>query len=155
MICKETVSIFCCEDISLIENYNKAIEDKNKVWHCHHRLEIQDDKIITKQELINLNLYYHRPASELIFLTETEHKSLHLHIFRNNGITTEEHRTLKTKKAISETMKGVKKTESHKLHMQKQKNKYKWLTPLGEIKEMSSNHAHRYHPDWKLIEESF
>ena len=32
-------SKYCCEDISLIENYDKAIEDKTQYWHCHHRLE--------------------------------------------------------------------------------------------------------------------
>lgn len=68
---------FCCEDISLIENYDKAIADKNNMWHCHHRLEIQEDKILSRQELKDMDLYYNRPASELIFLTSFDHRSLH------------------------------------------------------------------------------
>lgn len=31
--------------------------------------------------------------------------------------------------------------------------KYKWLTPLGEIKIMDKSNAHHYHKDWKLIEQ--
>ena len=77
MICEHTVKKFCSEDISLIENYDKAIVDTTQTWHCHHRLEIQNDKIISKQELIENDLYYNRPASELIFLTSFEHSSLH------------------------------------------------------------------------------
>ena len=72
------VDLFCCEDISLIENYDKAISDKNKMWHCHHRLEVQNDKRISVKELIKTNMYYNRPASELIFLTSSEHRSLHM-----------------------------------------------------------------------------
>jgi hypothetical protein len=71
--------MYCCEDISLIENYDKAISDNTQSWRCHHRLEIQDDgKIIyTAKQLQDMGLYYNRPASELIFLTLSEHNSLH------------------------------------------------------------------------------
>lgn len=40
MINEDKVENFCCEDFSLIENYDKAVADKEQVWHCHHRLEI-------------------------------------------------------------------------------------------------------------------
>ena len=30
------VKLFCCEDASNIENYDKAIADKENIWHCHH-----------------------------------------------------------------------------------------------------------------------
>ena len=33
----------CCEDISLIENYESAISDKTEMWDCHHRLETHDE----------------------------------------------------------------------------------------------------------------
>ena len=70
---------YCCEDLSLIENYDKAISDVTQTWRCHHRLEIQDEgKVIyTPKQLENLGLYYNRPASELIFLTLSEHNTLH------------------------------------------------------------------------------
>lgn len=65
---------YCKGDISLIENYKEAVNSKEK-WDCHHRLEIEINK--TKQELIDMNLYYNRPASELIFLTHSDHAKLH------------------------------------------------------------------------------
>ena len=69
---------YCCEDISLIENYNEAINDSKNKWELHHKLEIQNGKLVyTKKDLIDLNLYWNRPASELIFLTRKEHKALH------------------------------------------------------------------------------
>ena len=72
----KAVKKYCCEDISLIENYEKAINDTTQTWDCHHRLEIELDKSV--QELIDLGLYYDRPAKELIFLTHSEHAVLHM-----------------------------------------------------------------------------
>lgn len=66
----------CCEDISLIENYNEAVNDTTQMWDCHHRNEIELNK--NRQELIDMGLYYNRPASELIFLTHSEHTALHM-----------------------------------------------------------------------------
>ena len=70
MISKQAY-MYCREDLSLIENYDKAINDNTQIWRCHHRLEIQDNgKIIyTSKQLQDMGLYYNRPASELIFLT--------------------------------------------------------------------------------------
>lgn len=72
---RNNVQRFCCEDISLIENYDMAISDKTKTWHCHHRLGIELNK--SRDELKEMDLYYNRPACELIFLTDVEHKKLH------------------------------------------------------------------------------
>ena len=70
---------FCSEDISLIENYNKAIADKEKTWDIHHRRECDDEgrTLFTKKQLIEINLYFDRPASELIFVTRSTHKKIH------------------------------------------------------------------------------
>lgn len=68
---------FCKEDISIIENYDKAISDKSNNWVVHHKLGIAEDYQNTKDELIMMNLYFHRPASELIFMTKSEHVKLH------------------------------------------------------------------------------
>lgn len=86
MICNQTVHKFCCEDISLIENYDKAIEDKSQVWHCHHRDEIKvlpsGIKVIrSKEELIENGRYYNCPANELIFLLPSEHRKLHNSVY--------------------------------------------------------------------------
>lgn len=70
---------YCKDDISLIENYDKAIADNTQVWVCHHRLEItlNGEYAISKQELIRHGMYYKRPYFELIFMSQTEHRSLH------------------------------------------------------------------------------
>lgn len=79
MISKSNAEKYCAEDISLIENYKDAINDKFYKWHCHHRLEIQeDDQTYSVRQLKEKGLYYNRPASELIFLSPDEHFQLHM-----------------------------------------------------------------------------
>ena len=73
MISEYHAKEFCRDDISLIENYDKAIADKTQTWHCHHRRET----IFSKSDLIEIGEYYNRPACELIFLTKSEHIRLH------------------------------------------------------------------------------
>lgn len=74
---------YCCDDISLIENYEKAAADKFIGWHCHHRLETHNSDgerrsvNISAKELRALGMYYERPASELILMTSKEHLRLH------------------------------------------------------------------------------
>lgn len=79
MICEKTAKRFCNEDISLIENYDKAINDKTQTWHCHHRLEISCG--YSAIDLIKKDMYLYRPAEELIFLTPKEHCALHKNRF--------------------------------------------------------------------------
>lgn len=99
MINERTIKDYCCEDISLIENYDLAINDKTQIWHCHHRGEVLPCGRFTRDDLKKFNLYYNRPANELIFLTPKEHKALH----KNNlgKIHSEE-----TKQKISNRLKG-------------------------------------------------
>lgn len=72
-----------CKDYENIENYEAAKKDNFKGWDCHHRLETHTsdgkrrDVDITQAELKALGIYWHRPASELIFLTKSEHTNLH------------------------------------------------------------------------------
>lgn len=70
---------FCSEDISLIENYQEAIADQTKMWDTHHRRECDSEgkTLFTKKQLIDMNLYYNRPASELIFVTRSMHNKIH------------------------------------------------------------------------------
>ena len=77
MIDKHMAKIYCRDDISLIENYEQAINDTINVWDCHHRLEIHSDYRNSKKELKMMNLYENRPAAELIFLKINEHRKLH------------------------------------------------------------------------------
>lgn len=73
MINVHNAKSYCCEDISKIENYDKAIADKENIWHCHHRAEI----CYSKKELIENGDYFKVPACNLIFLTKNEHARLH------------------------------------------------------------------------------
>ena len=101
MIKIKAVKQYCCEDPSLIENYYEAINSEES-WHCHHRLGIILHK--KKKELIELGLYYNRPASELIFLTNSEHQKLH-HIKDNTFLL--EHLSEEHKEKISKTLKEL------------------------------------------------
>lgn len=70
-----TKNYYCCEDISLIENYDEAIKDTKQVWDCHHRNEITLN--VSASKLKEMGLFYYRPANELIYLPHSEHISLH------------------------------------------------------------------------------
>lgn len=82
MFSKGQVKRYCCEDISKIENYETAVNSSER-WDCHHRLETHNSDgerrsvDLTYEELIALGMYYHRSASELIFLKHGEHVRLH------------------------------------------------------------------------------
>lgn len=52
-----------CMTPELIENYDLAIADKEKVWICHHRKE----EFYTSKELIELNMYFNIPPEDLVF----------------------------------------------------------------------------------------
>ena len=95
MINIQSAKAYCKDDISLIENYENAINDKTQTWHCHHRRET----IFSKSDLIEIGEYYNRPACELIFLTPLEHNRLH-HLGK--------HHSAETRKKMSEALKGEK-----------------------------------------------
>ena len=102
-----------CKDYENIENYEKAAADNFKGWHCHHRLEthnsdgIRRDVDITQKELKALDMYYNRPADELIFLTSREHNA-----FKKGKYTGEKnsfygkHHTEESKRKNAEAHKG-------------------------------------------------
>lgn len=70
---------FCKDDISLIENYEEAVNDKENQWVLHHRLELTLDGEFahTAGELERMGMYHNRPYFELIFLKESDHSRLH------------------------------------------------------------------------------
>ena len=81
MICIENVKTYC-KDYTQIENYDIAVNSSGR-YECHHRLETHNSDgerrlvLISRQELIALDMYWDRPPEELIFLTCSEHRSLH------------------------------------------------------------------------------
>lgn len=129
---------YCCEDVSLIENYDKAINDKNIIWHCHHRLEthyedgsrrIEGD--LLAKDLIDANKYYNVPARELIYLLPLEHHQLHAEK-QSERLTEESHKLMSEKaknrhiprtkewnEKISKSHLGRKLSESHKEALRK------------------------------------
>ena len=112
-----------CTDPENIENYEKAKVDDFKDWHCHHRLETHNSDgekrlvDISRDELIALGIYWHRPSSELIFMTKSEHRSLH------GGQMKGKHHTEEAKKKISEAGKGKSPWIKGKHHTEEAKKK--------------------------------
>ena len=108
-----------CSDIENVENYEDAKKDNFKGWHCHHRLETHNSDgerrsvDISYKELEALGMYWHRPASELIFLTSREHNALH-----HKG----KHLSEETRKKLSVAAKGNKHALGYK-HSEEAKNK--------------------------------
>ena len=49
------------------------------MWDIHHRRECDENgrTLFTKKQLIENNLYFNRPASELMFVTRSMHCKLH------------------------------------------------------------------------------
>ena len=130
MICLKAVKRYC-ESFTEIENYDKAIADNTQIWPCRHRLETHNSDgerrlvDLTSEELIALDMYYHRPASELIFLTYKEHVLLHNRSLEPNRKRAETMRGRKhseeTKRKISEAKKGKKRSEETRRKMSEAK----------------------------------
>ena len=67
---------YCCEDIALVENYEEAMKS-TEVWDCHHKAEILPCGNFSREDLKKFDLYYNRPACELILLSKSDHSKLH------------------------------------------------------------------------------
>ena len=142
---RKSTSDYCRDDVSMIENYQEAIES-DEMYECHHRLESHDSNgnirpvFLLKKELVALDMYYNRPADELIFLKQKEHKSLHYKNtnFINGGKKTRfkegnnpwnkgKARTIEEKEKISNTIrKTCSDPEWKKAHSEKIKNSIKF-----------------------------
>lgn len=132
MISERHVKSYCKEDITKIENYDKAIYD-TKLWVCHHRDEVKilpsGIKVIrSKQELIENGRYYNCPANELIFLTQLEHMRIH---HKGKSVSTNTHIKMST------AQRGRKFSDEHR---RKLSNAHKGIVTRG-TKGMT----------WKLI----
>lgn len=112
MINESLAKQYCRDDITLIKNYAEAIADKTRTWICHHR-NAEPFTGFCRKDLKKMNMYYQRPASELMFVTRREHNIIH-----NKGKTV----SAKTRAKMSEVKKGKhhsaetiqKMAESHK-----------------------------------------
>ena len=133
---KYAIKQVCKDDPSLIENYDKAINDNTQMWVLHHRLELTLDGEYahSREELIRLGMYYHRPYYELIFLTKSDHQKLHAHdkykktlskSLQGHVVSNE------TRKKISDAHIGKKLSNEHK---EKLSNAHKGKTPWNKGK---------------------
>lgn len=139
MICKKFVNTYCKDDISLIENYDLAV-NSDKKFDCHHRNEIMDDGTLHSIKWLKDNdLYYNRPANELIFLSHSEHISLHKKIEHNgkNNPFYDKHHSEETRKKISESLKGKLAREKNPMYGKHHSDKTK-----RKISEAMKGHKH-------------
>lgn len=129
---------FYCKDYTNIENYEMAAADNFKGWHCHHRLETHNSDgerrpvDITQKELIALDMYYNRPAEELIFLTVKEHNA-----FKKGKRHTEEAR-----RKLSEANKGKHFSEETRRRMSEAKKN------MSEETKKKMSEAHKGKQAW-------
>lgn len=131
-------------DLSLVENYDKALKSE-EMYVLHHRLETYfsdgtprpSSGFLSQRELMALDMYYNRPPEELIFMEIKEHSKLHhksrkgkklkvkhvgkkkLHVYWNNYIS-ECTKLFKTKrkyhKCSEETRKKISEANKGKKH---------------------------------------
>lgn len=97
---------YCKDDITKIENFNKAFNDRNNVWICHHKLELtlSGEFANSVAELKRMNMYFNRPYYELIFIKNSDHIKLHRNCenLNNNVIS-----MIKKHKPRNETVKRL------------------------------------------------
>ena len=84
-----------CKDYTKIENYEVAVNDTTKTWHCHHIL----GEILSREQLKDHDFYYDVPPCMLKFVTGEEHMRLHM-----KG----KHLSDDTRRKMSEAHKGEK-----------------------------------------------
>ena len=101
MISEKTAKKYCCDDLSLIENYELAINDTTKTWDCHHRRE----SIYSAKDLIEIGEYWKRSAAELIFVPHDQHTKLH-HKGVSKGPMGKDHKAKLSNKVLQFTKSG-------------------------------------------------
>ena len=142
----ESYKNYCCEDLSLIENYALAVADTTQTWICHHILGEQHSQQYLKEN----GLYLKRPACELRFMTHADHTRLH-----HKGVPlSEEHKqklsdaqkgvplSEEHKQAISDAHKGVPLSEAHKKAISDAKKGVS-IGPLSEAHKKALSDAHK------------
>lgn len=147
-----TIYKLCKDNITEIEGFYEAVSDRSESYDCHHRLETHDEfgnlrnTLISSVELIEQDLYYNRPASELIFLRKSEHSALHRqfsnidgHRYLNCESRRTEHSRINSRKYRLDKDKYSKQLESNKKYQDKHRE---------EIRE----YARKYHSKLCLYE---
>ena len=166
MISLKCVRKYCRDDISKIENYEKAIADTTQTWQCHHRLELTLDgePALSRDQLMMHDMYYNRPYYELIFLTPSEHSRLHginmsdesrrkiSDAKKGNTIWLGKHHSEETKLKMSESHKGKSTWNKGKHHSDETRKKMsdaakgKHHSEAARLK-MSESHKGKHHSE--------
>lgn len=73
------VPVFAPGELHKVQNYDIAHEQGFYGWHLHHRRGYirKESTGMPRNDLILNNLYYARPADELVFLTQEDHLKAH------------------------------------------------------------------------------
>lgn len=98
--------LYCRDCIESVENYDKAVADKDNLWVCHHRDEIRTLPsgmvvVRTSDDLMEMGRYWRCPANELIFMLEKEHMAMHAHYQRVSPEARQKMRLAKLGKPIA------------------------------------------------------
>lgn len=137
MIATDKYRHFCCEPLENVENYEVAV-NAVEIYICHHRLGTE----FTADELKAKDMYFNRPASELIFVSRAEHTSLH-----HSGKTVSDEQKAKQSAKMKNKPSwcaGQKLSESHKEHLRKPKKR------SAEV--IAANKERCKGKTWKLID---
>lgn len=136
---KKSWKRFCKDDISKIENYELAKNDNFNGWCIHHRLEfdVNENEVQHPIDLIRLDMYYHRPYFELIFMKISDHIRLH-HVGKKHGLGHKVSEELRMK--ISLGNKGKKLSQTTKDKISKSGKGRHWKLSDETRKKMSEAH---------------
>ena len=128
----------------LIENYAEAVNSE-EMYICHHKKEIAEDgrNAFTADELIDLGEYYHRPPEELIFLTKSAHKALHMAANNKDNCVTIESKKEKSK----ERQRRYREKNREKIN-RKSRERYANDKEFRERKAANHKKWIENHPDW-------
>ena len=107
-----------CMTPELIENYDLAIADKEKVWICHHRKE----EFYTSEELVEMGMYYNVSPEDLVFCrNKKEHRKYPHKGYEEARKKVSE--SLKGKNVSEETRKKLSEANRGKKHSEESKKK--------------------------------
>lgn len=133
MISTSQAKRFCCEDISLIENYNEAV-NSDEIWDIHHKLGLWFEC----QWLKDNGFYYNQLAEMLMFMKHKEHVSLHK---SGNKYNLGKQHSEETKQKLSEIHKGKQHSEETKRKLSElNKGKHPSEETKRKLSEVHTNH---------------